>query len=67
MPPPLPVAELPLTVQLVSVVVPSLVVQAAAAAVAGGVSADGAVGQRGCAVVKHAAALGGAVFRRSFR
>ena len=44
----MPTAELPLTVQLVSVVVPSFVVQAAA--VAGGVAADGAVGQRGLAV-----------------
>ena len=54
MPPPLPVAELPLTVQLVSVVVPNIVAVVAeaagghAAAVAsGGVAADGAVGQRG--------------------
>ena len=43
-----PVAELPLTVPLVSVVVPTSV---QAAAVAGGVAADGAVGQRGRAVV----------------
>ena len=47
-------AELPLTVQLVSVAVP-LVEQAAA--VAGGVAADGAVGQRGRAVVVQAAAV----------
>ena len=38
-------AELPLTVQLVSVAVPPVVEQAAAG-VAGGVAADGAVGQR---------------------
>ena len=57
-----PVAELPLTVQLVSVAVPH-VAQAAAAAV-GGVAADGAVGQRGRAAVGQAAA---AVGRRSCR
>ena len=44
-------AELPLTVQLVSVAVPPMIVQAAAA-VAGGVAADGAVGQRGRAAVR---------------
>ena len=38
-------AELPLTVQSVSVIVAPIVVQAAAV-VAGGVAADGAVGQR---------------------
>ena len=47
-PPPSP-AELPLTVQLVSVGVPRIVVQAAAATV-GGVAADRAVGQCGRAV-----------------
>ena len=50
-------AELPLTVQLVSVVVPAVSEQAAAV-VAGGVAADGAVGQRGrAAVVEQAAAV----------
>ena len=50
-------AELPLTVQLVSVAVPSSDVQAAAG-IGGGVAADGAVGQRGrAAVVVQAAAV----------
>ena len=48
-------AELPLTVQLVSVAVPNLLTQAAAEA--GGVAADGAVGQRGRAVVADQAAV----------
>ena len=57
-------AELPLTVQLVSVAVPLMLTQAAAVA-AGGVAADGAVGQRGRAdVVVQAAA---ADSRRSCR
>ena len=45
-PPPCRLAELPLTVQLVSVAVPPTLVQAAAV-MPGGVAADGAVGQRG--------------------
>ena len=44
-PPPLTVAELPLTVQLVSVALPPSLIHAAAAD-AGGVVADGAVVQR---------------------
>ena len=60
-PPPLTVAELPLTVQLVSVVVPESL-QHAAAADGGGVAADGAVGQRGrTTAVLHAAAVVGGV------
>ena len=57
-PPPPLAAELPLTVQLVSVAVPPYDVQAAAV-VGGGVAADGAVGQRGRAVpnVAQAAAV----------
>ncbi len=43
-------AELPLTVQLVSVIVPRR--SSAAAALKGGVAADGAVGQRGRAAVR---------------
>ena len=42
-----PEAELPLTVQLVSVAVPALLHRQAAAVAAGGVAAEGAVGQRG--------------------
>ena len=61
-PPPSPSAELPLTVQLVSVVAPPDVVQAAAV-LGGGVAADRAVGQRGRAAGAgvHAAAAGGGV------
>ena len=65
MPPPL-TAELPLTVQLVSVVVcrGHSALYSAAAVAGGGVAADGAVGQRGRAAVvivmprgEHAAAV----------
>ena len=53
-PPPPRQAELPLTVQLISVAAPKAVVQAAAKA--GGVAADGAVRQRGRAIVVQATA-----------
>ena len=57
MPPPLTLAEFPLTVQLVSV---ACHVVFSAAAEGGGVSADGAVGQRGrAAVVQFQAAAAG--------
>ena len=58
-----PRATFPLTVQLVSVAVPSCEVEHAAAAAAGGVSADGAVGQRGRSPdqLYSAAAVGGGV------
>ena len=53
-PPPLPVVELPLTVQLVSVVVPRLQLYDAATPIrAGGIAAEGAVGQRRRAVAVH--------------
>ena len=54
----MPSAELPLTVQLVSVAVPPQLYTPPPNA--GGVAADGAVGQRGRAVVVvHAAAAAG--------
>ena len=58
MPPPA-TAELPLTVQLVSVVVLEAIVVQAAAVAGGGVAADSAVGQRG-----RAAGSGGHCRRR---
>ena len=54
-PPPLRTAELPLTVQLVSVTVPPGCTGRRRHGT-GGVAADGAVGQRGRAVVGQAAA-----------
>ena len=62
-PPPLAPAELPLTVQLVSVVAPCCTRRRRCRSSSAGVAADGAVGQRGrtCVAVAQAAAVVGGV------